>query len=103
MVKSVPTWLRALKNLDVSAAHTVEGWMFTHMCISHICVVSITVRFTLSISPYQNPAVISWHVNQMYHLCMHIYNVQWKIGSAGNRKSYTMHKSTIESAARLRA
>ena len=26
MVKSVPTWLRARKNLDVSAARTVGGW-----------------------------------------------------------------------------
>ena len=38
MVKSVPTWLRALKNLDVSAARTVDGWklMYMYMYKSHV-------------------------------------------------------------------
>ena len=36
MVKSVPTWLRALKNLDVSAARTVDGWKLMYMYKSHV-------------------------------------------------------------------
>lgn len=75
MVKSVPTWLRALKNLDVSAAHTVEGWMFTHMCISHICVViyHCKIYFVNQSLPkpcrylmVRKPNVPSLHVHVMY-------------------------------------
>ena len=36
MVKSVPTWLRALKNLDVSAARTVDGWKLMYVYKSHV-------------------------------------------------------------------